>query len=88
MSNNLTSADQESVGHCSVCGCVSELVELPGRLEKFCLECSGDVATIVLLTTEIDAATIAGRSTNALASEFEQISSRMLERAHSAELDF
>jgi hypothetical protein len=88
VSNNLTSADQESVGHCSVCGCVSELVGLPGRLEKFCLECSGDVATAILLTTEIDAATLAGRSTKALVSEFAQTSSRMLERAQSAELGF
>jgi hypothetical protein len=86
--NNLPSVDQEFVGHCSVCGCVTELVELPGRLEKFCLECSGDVATAILLTTEIDAATFAGRSTNALVSEFAQVSSRMLERAQSAELGF
>ena len=86
--NNLQSADQEFVGHCSVCGCVTELVELPGRLEKFCPECSGDVATAILLTTEIDAATLAGKNTNSLVSEFAQISNRMLERAQSAELGF
>jgi len=84
--NKLDNVDQESVGHCSVCGCVTELVELPGRLEKFCLECSGDVATAILLTTEIDAATLSGRNTNELVSEFVQISSRMLERAQSAGL--
>jgi len=86
--NHLADANQESIGQCSVCGCVTELVELPGRLEKFCLECSGDVATAILLSTEIDAATLAGRSTNALVSEFAQVSSRMLERAQSAELGF
>ncbi len=86
--NNLQSVDQEFVGHCSVCGCVTELVELPGRIDKFCLECSGDVATAILLTTEIDAATLSGRNTNELVSEFAQISSRMLERAQSAELGF
>jgi len=86
--NNSQSVDQESVGHCSVCGSVTELVELPGRLERFCLECSGDVATAILLTTEIDAATLSGRNTNELVSEFAQISSRMLERAQSAGLGF
>jgi hypothetical protein len=35
--------------------------------------------------TEIDAATFAGRNTNALVSEFEEISSRMLRRAQMAE---
>jgi hypothetical protein len=44
------------------------------------------VATAILLTTEIDVATLAGRSTNALVSEFSEISSRMLERSQSAEL--
>jgi hypothetical protein len=86
--DNLQSVDQEFVGHCSVCGCATELVELPGKLEKFCLECSGDLATAILLTTEIDAATLAGRNTNALVSEFAQISSRMLGRAQSAEFGF
>jgi hypothetical protein len=86
--NNSQSADQESAGHCSVCGSVTELVELPGRLDRFCLECSGDVATAILLTTEIDAATLSGRNTNELVSEFAQISSRMLERAQSAGLGF
>jgi hypothetical protein len=86
--NNSQSFDQESAGHCSVCGCVTELVELPGRLDRFCLECSGDVATAILLTTEIDAATLSGRNTNELVSEFAQISSRMLERAQSAGLGF
>jgi len=44
------------------------------------------LATAILLSTEIDAATMAGRSTNALAREFSEISSRMLERSQSAEL--
>jgi hypothetical protein len=86
--NNLESVDQEFSGHCSVCGWVTELAELPGRLEKFCLECSGDVATIILLTTEIDAATLAGKNTNGLMSEFAEISNRMLERAQSAQQGF
>jgi hypothetical protein len=46
------------------------------------------VATAILLTTEIDAATLSGRNTNELVSEFAQISSRMLERAQSAGLGF
>lgn len=74
-----------SVGHCSVCGCETELVELPGKPDKSCLGCSGDLATAALLITEIDAATFAGRNTNALVSEFEEIGSRMLQRAQAAE---
>jgi hypothetical protein len=59
------------------------LFELPGRNEKYCLECSADVATSILLTTEIDAATMAGQETNALVAEFAQLSSRLLARAQS-----
>jgi len=40
----------------------------------------------MLLTTEIDAATLAGKSTRALVSEFSEISSRMLERSQSPEM--
>jgi hypothetical protein len=74
-----------SVGHCSVCGQKTELVGLPGKPNKSCLGCSGDLATADLLIAEIDAATFAGRNTNALVSEFEEIGSRMLHRAQSAE---
>lgn len=85
MLNNVEEIDHNLSGCCSVCGGVTELFELPGRIDKFCLECSGDVATAILLTTEIDASTLTGKNTNALVSEFAQISSRMLERAQSAE---
>jgi hypothetical protein len=80
------SAKQDLIGHCSVCGRVEELFDLPGRTEKYCLECSADLATAMLLTTEIDAATLAGNSAEALVSEFSEISSRLLERSQSAEL--
>jgi len=73
-------------GRCSVCGHYGEVFDLPGRLEKYCLECSADVAAVILLTTEIDAATLAGTNTNELISEFNVISNRMLGRAQSAEL--
>ena len=88
MRNSLEGIDQDSIGRCSVCGRIAELVDLPGSIDKFCLECSGDVATAILLTTEIDAATLSGGNTDALVSEFAQISSRMLERAQSAEWGF
>jgi hypothetical protein len=55
--------------------------ELPGRAEKYCLECSADVATSILLATEIDAATMAGQHTAVLLAEFAQLSNRLLERA-------
>lgn len=76
--------EQDLAGHCSVCGRATDLMELPGRTDKFCLSCSADLATVVLLGTEIDAATVAGRNTDALVSEFNEISSRMLGRAQSA----
>jgi hypothetical protein len=74
------------IARCSVCGRIEELFELPGRTEKCCLECSADLATAILLATEIDAATLAGRSAKALVSEFGEVSSRLLERSQSAEL--
>ena len=73
-------------GQCSVCGHCGELFGLPGRSGKYCLECSADVATVILLTAEIDAATLVGRNTNELVAEFAHISHRMLDRAQSAEL--
>jgi hypothetical protein len=85
---NSEKVSEESIGHGSVCGRITELVELPGRIDKFCLECSADLATAVLLITEIDAATPAGRNTNALVSESTEISGRMLDRAQSEELGF
>jgi hypothetical protein len=77
---------QDLIGHCSVCGRVEELFELPGRTEKCCLPCSADLATTMLLTTEIDAATLAGNCSQALVSEFSEISTRLLERSQSSEL--
>jgi hypothetical protein len=81
-----TTLDQDLIGHCSLCGRVQELFELPGRTEKCCLECSADLAVSILLETEIDAATLAGRNANPLVSEFTAVSSRLLSRAQSAEM--
>jgi hypothetical protein len=64
---------------------VKELFELLERVEKYCLECSADVATSILLATEIDVAKIAGQDTEGLVVEFAELSSRMLERAQSAQ---
>jgi hypothetical protein len=76
--------EQDVVGQCSVCGLVTKLVELPGKTEKFCLECSADVATAILLATEIDAATMAGQSADAIVCEFAEVSRRILDRSQSA----
>jgi hypothetical protein len=70
-----------SVAQCAVCGSHRELFELPGRKEKYCYECSADVATSILLTTEIDAATRSGEETDVLKAEFVKLSRRILERA-------
>jgi len=86
MSTGPKGTEQDSIAPCSVCGRTEPLFEPPGRAEKYCLECSADLATAILLTTEIDAATLAGKSTRALVSEFSEISSRMLERSQSPEM--
>ena len=86
MSPSTKRTDQDSIPQCGVCGRSEELFELPGRPEKCCLKCSADLATAIQLSTEIDAATLAGRSINPLMSEFSEISQWMLERAQSAEL--
>ena len=77
-------SEDPSILPCSVCGRRTDLFELPGKSERYCLECSADVATSILLTTEIDAATMAGRETEVLVVEFAQLSHRLLERAQSA----
>lgn len=77
-------SEMQSFAQCSVCGRCAELFELPGRNEKYCLECSADVATAILLTTEIDAATFAGRDAENLVAEFSQLSTRLLARSQSA----
>jgi hypothetical protein len=79
-------SEQDLSGQCSVCGHRGDMFDLPGRFEKYCLGCSADVAAVILLTTEIDAATLAGTNTNELISEFALISNRMLGRAQAAEL--
>jgi hypothetical protein len=65
----LENVNEALIGHCRVCGRVTELAKLPGRIAKFCLTCSRDLATGVLLITEIDARTLAGRNRNELVSE-------------------
>ena len=77
-------SEDASIVRCSVCGHHTELFELPGISDKYCLECSADVATSILLKTEIDAATMSGRRTEGLVREFAQLSHRLLERAQSA----
>jgi hypothetical protein len=77
--------NSNSMVECSVCGRGTELEELPGRSEKYCVECSADMATSILLITEIDAATLAGQEAGGMVVEFERLSRRMLERSQSAE---
>jgi hypothetical protein len=67
-------SEEPSSEQCGVCGRRMELCELPGRSGKYCLECSADVATSMLLKTEIDAATLAGRETEGLVAEFAELS--------------
>jgi hypothetical protein len=78
--------ERNAAKRCGVCGRVTDLFELPGRIEKFCLECSADFAAVILLSTEIAAATRAGRSANTLEPEVSEMSRRMLERSQSPDL--
>jgi hypothetical protein len=71
---------------CGLCGRVRDLFELPGVPEKFCWECSADLATVAQLSTEIGAATRVGTSTDNLESELSEMSRRILERAQSVGL--
>jgi hypothetical protein len=88
MSLNFDGANQESIGHCSVCGHLRELVQVRGTVKRFCFGCRADVAIASLLITEIDALTLAGRNADALVAECTEISSPVLDRAQSAELGF
>jgi hypothetical protein len=77
--------EEDLSSQCSVCGRIEELFELPGRFERYCLGCSADIATASLLSTEIDAATLAGQNASFLISEYEQLGARLLGRSQSAE---
>jgi hypothetical protein len=76
--------ENAALSQCSVCGHHSDLVELPGINAKYCSECSADVATSILLKTEINAAWLSGQRYDSLAAELAQLSRRLLERAQSA----
>jgi hypothetical protein len=69
---------------CGLCGRIRDLFELPGRPEKFCLECSADLATVIQLSIEIGATTRAGRSADTLELELSETSRRILERSQAA----
>lgn len=86
MGGDLHSVRRELQGTCGVCGCATELFELPGRAEKLCLACSADLATAVVLRTEIDTATWTGQDADELVKEFAELSKQMLTRAQSADV--
>jgi len=76
-----SSCDDASSPQCATCGRHAELFELPGKKEKYCLECSADVATSILLATKIDQASRIGEDTTGLVAEFVQLGRRLLSRA-------
>jgi hypothetical protein len=79
-------AEEDLVAPCSICGRIEASFHLPGTTGKFCWGCSADLATILVLTDEIDSAKLAGICTDELLSELSDISSRMLQRSQSADL--
>jgi len=76
-------SENEPAPQCSICGHQADLVELPGTDAKYCEECSADVATSILLKTEINAAWLSGQRYENLATELAQLGQRILERAQS-----
>ena len=85
MGPDLNSIAQQCSEPCSMCGRSAELFDLPDSPVKLCLACSADVATVAVLRTEIDAATLAGQSANDLVREFSDLTRRLLTRAQSAD---
>lgn len=85
MGEDLHCVQQNFSETCCMCSRVAELFELPGSVGKLCLACSADVATVAVLRTEIDAATLAGQNTNDLVREFSELTRRLLTRAQSAD---
>jgi hypothetical protein len=83
MSRKPNQTENAAASQCSVCGHQADLVELPGISAKYCSECSADVATSILLKTEINAAWLSGQHYEPLAAELAQLSQRLLERAQS-----
>jgi hypothetical protein len=77
--------EKASIGQCSVCGAFEELAELPGSTDRCCLSCGADLATVALLTEEIDAATLSGRETESLVQELNELSARVLARSQSTD---
>ena len=84
MGGDLSIGTQQAAGACGLCGRVAEFFELPGRPERLCLACSADLATAMVLRTEIDSATLAGQDADALVTEFAALGTQMLARAQSA----
>jgi hypothetical protein len=85
MGGDLRGVAQQAARACEMCGRAEEFFELPGRPEKLCLACSADIATAIVLRTEIDSATLAGQNANALVVEFAALSRELLARAQSAD---
>jgi hypothetical protein len=74
-------ADNRPVGECIICGVRTELYGLPRVEGDYCLECSADIGTSLLLRTEIDAATMAGQRTDLLMAEFTSLTDQLVKRA-------
>jgi hypothetical protein len=83
MSRKPKETENAAAAQCSVCGHDADLVELPGITAKYCSECSADVATTILLKTEINAAWLSGQHYEPLAAELAQLSRRLFERSQS-----
>jgi len=72
-------------GECVLCGREQELFRLPGTGGRFCLACSADLATVLLLKEEIDAATLNGRDAEGLIEELSEVSAAVLARSQSTD---
>lgn len=75
--------EKAAASQCSLCGHHAHLVELPGLPDKYCSSCGADVATSILLKTEITAAWLSGQRYAPLAAELAQLTERLVARAQS-----
>ena len=85
MHTKMEKTNRDVADHCDLCGRVAELFEFHGRPDKCCADCCADLTIAVLLTKEIDAATMAGQDSNGMACEFAEAGGRILQRAQSAD---
>jgi hypothetical protein len=74
-----------TTGNCEVWGHRTEIVELQGRTDKYCVSCTADVVTVILLHAEIEAARPGGQDPIDLESEAAELLIKLLQKPGNAD---